>query len=171
MINQGGNRVQQTKSDHRQRKAHGLELPGAAVRKMALRMAGLFTPPPPPPPDGAGGAPDVSEANALAIIAASALARDAAGCPAPTDAGEAACSTDEPCVAVRPPIFPEPGPIWTPPRRHPHRAHTHTHEYIYIYICFWKFRAKNKNIYIYRVRDGRVMDRKQRERSNTVNSV
>ena len=75
-------------------------LPGAAVRRMALRMAGLLTPLPPlpPPPEPAddvdrgvaAALAAVSEARALAIIAASALALCAAlgtgALPVPTDA-------------------------------------------------------------------------------------
>lgn len=68
------------------------------MRRMALRMAGLLTPlPPPPPPEAAdedarGVALEaVSDARALAIIAASALARcvafGAEALPVPTASG------------------------------------------------------------------------------------
>lgn len=55
-------------------------LPGAALRRMALKIAGLLIPPPPPPElaGDEGVVVDalvaVREAKALAIIAASALA-------------------------------------------------------------------------------------------------
>ena len=89
-----------------------MSLPGTAVRRIALRMAGLLMPPPLPPPppeaDGEGVAAAlaaVNDARALAIIAASALALcvafGAEALPVPTASG--AVELDEDWQEATPP--------------------------------------------------------------------
>ena len=149
-----------------------MSLPGTAVRRIALRMAGLLIPPPPPPPDADGkgvaaALAAVNEARALAIIAASALALCVAfaaeALPVPTASGAVELDWQE----ATPPSA-KFGCVTAP-------AHRHFKELFCFdfggFGDFWKRVTRNMKREKNKIRNsvGKLPDREQRTHSLTYN--